>query len=499
VFARSAFLVSFASALAACGEPSLDDTRFSCASQADCDSGYVCGRVSGQRACVPAEQTPIRVGMSGPLQGPSQDLGGEMRRGIEARFAEVNRAGGLFGRRVELDCRNDDYDPEIAAANVETLLDIREKVADPDQADVRGDNGVLALLGNIGTPTMLRTAPIADKNKVVFFAPFTGAQRYLRDGTNSPYVYNYRAGYFQETEAMVDYLANYRAPRVLDSPESYRRLLAFTQNDSYGDAGYEGFVRAYNQLIGSVPQPDSAQPNPSIRRVRYERENLASVDPAIEEAKLFLDNLSKTEPPGKIPVGILMVDTYDPGNRFIRAVKDFLHENAERAAQFDVVFLHVSFVGSDSLSQALMRPPAKRADATDPTGQKQLSYAAGVIVTQVVPYYKAESPGVTDYRNAIKQYDNAGLSFTSLEGYVAARLFLDALAQSGAALDPEDLLRTLNTQMQNRDLGLGTMLSFSPTNHQASHTVWGSMLSEDGSFTMPFVWTPQTRIVPGIN
>jgi ABC-type branched-subunit amino acid transport system substrate-binding protein len=459
----------------------------------------VCARFDGQKACIPQSQTPLRIGMSGPLQGPSQDLGGEMRRGIEARFAEINRKGGLFGQRLELDCRNDDYDPEVAATNVETLLDIREKVADPDSADLRGDNAVFALLGNIGTPTMLRTAPIADKNRVVFFAPYTGAQRYLRDGTNSPYVFNYRAGYFEETEAMVDYLANYRAPRVINAPDSYTRLLAFTQNDTYGDAGYEGFVRAYNQLVGSVPQPDSTQPNPSIRRVRYERENLASVDPAIAEAKAFLGNLTPLEPGARVSVGIVMVDTYDPGNRFIRAIKDYLNETSERAAAFDVVFLHVSFVGSDSLAQALTRPPATRRDGTDPTGQKQVSYADGVIVTQVVPYYLAESPGAVDYRNAIKQFDNAGFSFTSLEGYVAARLFLDALELSGPGVSGDEFVHTLETQIRNHDVGLGTLLSFSTTNHQASHTVWGSMLKEDGTFSMPFVWTPETRIMPGIN
>ena len=485
--------------LLACSEPGLEHSRFSCETQADCDSGYVCGRLQGQKACVPQLQTAIRIGMSGPLQGPSQDLGGEMRRGIEARFAEINRNGGLFGRRLELDCRNDDYDPERAASNVETLLDIRQKISDPDLADVRGDNAVFALLGSIGTPTMLRTAPIADKNGVVFFAPYTGAQRYLRDGTNSPYVFNYRAGYFDETEAMVDYLANYRAPRVINAPDAYDRLLAFTQNDSYGDAGYEGFVRAYNQIVGSVPQPDSSQPNPSIRRVRYERENLASVDPAIEEAKAFLAKMTPADPAARVSIGILMVDTYDPGNRFIRAIKDYLHETPERAAALDVVFLNVSFVGSDSLAQALIQPPATRPDASDRTGQKQLSYAAGVIVTQVVPYYMAESPGVVNYRNAIKHYDNAGFSFTSLEGYAAARLFVDALELNGPGMDCQDFVQTLETKIDKHDLGLGTLLSFSSTNHQASHTVWGSMLNDDGSFSMPFVWTPETRIAAGLN
>ena len=33
-------------------------------------------------------------------------------------------------------------------------------------------------------------------------------------------------------------------------------------------------------------------------------------------------------------------------------------------------------------------------------------------------------------------------------------------------------------------------LSFSSTNHQASHTVWGSRIGSDGTFTVPFVWDP---------
>ena len=84
-------------------------------------------------------------------------------------------------------------------------------------------------------------------------------------------------------------------------------------------------------------------------------------------------------------------------------------------------------------------------------------------------------------------------------GLAAARLFVDALELTGPGMDCQDFVHTLETKIDKHDLGLGTLLSFSSTNHQASHTVWGSMLNDDGSFSMPFVWTPETRISAGLN
>ena len=270
--------VAVAVALSACSGPDLGGTTFACTTDADCLGGKVCGMVNNVKACVLPASSPITIGLSAPLQGESQDLGIEMRRGIEALFKNVNTAGGVFGRQLKLNSMNDNYDPPTALMNVDQLLDIQTMVADPDKPDIRGPDSVLALLGNVGTPTMLVTAPVANKNGVIFFAPFTGAQKYLRDGTDSPYVFNYRAGYYEETAAMVDYMSTFRAPRILTAPDSYKHVLAFTQQDTYGDAGYNGFVNAYNTKIGPVPQPDSTMPNPSIMRVNYMRDMLDTVD-----------------------------------------------------------------------------------------------------------------------------------------------------------------------------------------------------------------------------
>jgi branched-chain amino acid transport system substrate-binding protein len=493
-FSKAAEAFALVACMGACASPNLEGTVFSCNSDSDCQANEVCAPVGGELGCVAVTEGPIRIGMSAPLQGPSQGLGIEMRRGISAMFQRANQDGGIFGRALELNCMNDNYDPAQARLNTLEMLDVREEVASADAPDRRGPNGVFSILGNVGTPTMLQTAPLADKNRVLFFAPFTGAQQYLRDGTKSPYVYNYRAGYYEEMEAMVDYLASHRQPRVITSPaeESHKRILAFTQNDSYGNAGYEGLVAAYNR-VSPLPQPNSALPDPSIRRLYYEREDVASVDDAILQAQTLLTELLGD---GSVlqSVAIVMVDTYQPGNKFIRATKDWLNADIMRATQLDVTFMHVSFVGSDSLAAALISAPETYVDVRD--GVTRRTYAEGVMVTQVVPYYNSQAPGIAEYRADMAEFDGGPLTFTSLEGYIAARLFVTALKLVGPQLTTEDLLETLDEQVTGVDIGIGTLLGFASTNHQASHTVWGSVIQADGTFQVPFTWNPTARIQP---
>jgi len=473
-------------ALLGCSAPDLSGTNFSCQSNADCGAEQICGSVGGEPACIARDDTPIRLGMSGPLQGPSQALGIEMRRGINAMLQSVNDDGGVHGRRVELESVNDNYDPVLALEMTRQLLDVQTVVEAPDQPDVRGDNSVFALLGNIGTPTMLATAPVATKNRVVFFGPFTGAQAYLRDDTKSPYVYNYRAGYVDETAAMIDYISQLRTPRVINDPlTDYRRIIVFAQQDSYGDAGYRGVVDAYNKL-SPLPSEDA------VFSVKYTREDVASVDPAIDEAAAYLTGLLDTGSDSSESVAIIMIDTYLPGNHFIRGLKNWINEDATRAARLDVLFMNVSFVGGDSLAQALTASPWDYEDVREPGTRR--SYAEDVIVTQVVPYYESQARGVSEYREAIRAYDGGTFTFTSLEGYVVTRLFTEALKMNGPNLNTESFVETLDSQIRDLDIGIGTALNFTASNHQACNTVWGSHIEDDGTFSVPFVWNSATGI-----
>ena len=266
--------------------------------------GQVCGSIAGAPACVPANTTPIAIGMSGPLQGPSQDLGIEMRRGISAMFQRVNAQGGVFGRTLELRSMNDNYDPTLAKENMKVLLDIQQESPTPTCPTCAATTRCSRSWATSARRRCWRPRPSRPATACCSSRRSPGAQKYLRDGTNSPYVYNYRAGYYQEADAMIDYMATYRQPRIIASPPgtSYRRILAFTQRDSYGDAGYNGLVNAYNRL-SPLPQPDSTKPDPSIRRLYYDREDVRSVEPAITEAAKLLTALL-AEGTGTVSVAI---------------------------------------------------------------------------------------------------------------------------------------------------------------------------------------------------
>lgn len=62
-----------------------------------------------------SERAPVRIGVSGAFSGPSAPMGLSMRDGIRIAAAEINAAGGLLGRRVELVEGDDEASNELGA------------------------------------------------------------------------------------------------------------------------------------------------------------------------------------------------------------------------------------------------------------------------------------------------------------------------------------------------------------------------------------------------
>src|SRR6266851_226974 len=123
------------------------------------------------------------------LDGPASALGQGMKMGLEAAFAEVNKAGGVKGRKLELKSVDDGYEPTKSIEAVKKLLE---------------EDKVFAIAGAVGTPTAAAIMPITIGAGARFIGAFTGAEL-LRD-PYKPLVVNVRASYFQETEAMVEHL-----------------------------------------------------------------------------------------------------------------------------------------------------------------------------------------------------------------------------------------------------------------------------------------------------
>src|SRR4051812_30379237 len=85
-----------------------------CAADGDCGSGLVCEIREQEPVCVAAEDAPLIIGQSAPISGTNQALGTQMKLGIDLAFKEKNAAGGIRGRKLQLEFRDDAYQPDLA-------------------------------------------------------------------------------------------------------------------------------------------------------------------------------------------------------------------------------------------------------------------------------------------------------------------------------------------------------------------------------------------------
>jgi ABC-type branched-subunit amino acid transport system substrate-binding protein len=280
------------------------------------------------------------------------------------------------------------------------------------------ERDVVALFGYIGTPTSLAALPLAVNAKLPFIAPFTGAQA-LREPFNRQ-AFHLRASYFDETAEIVKQLI----------AVGIRRIGVFYQNDSYGKAGLEGVTRALK------PHNLTTTGLGTVER------NTVDVDAAV---KAIL---------AEKPDAIVQVSAYRACAAFIRAA---------RKAGFGGTFYNVSFVGTQALAREL---------GVD---------ARGVVVSQVMPFpFNGLTPLSGEYLAAGRSAEGEKFdpNYSSMEGFVAAKMFVEAARRAGKNLSSDGLVGALES-MHDFNLG-GFFVDFSPTKHTGSKFVELTILLEDG-------------------
>jgi branched-chain amino acid transport system substrate-binding protein len=362
------------------------------------------GAISAAHAESGVFEDRIVFGESAAFDGPAAALGLGMRDGILAAFKEANGAGGVDGRRLELVSYDDGYEPEKAIANTKRLI----------------ENGVFALVGEVGTPTSNAVQPIATEAGVPFIGPFTGAA-FLRDPSLGN-VINIRGSYDQETEAWIKHLT---------TDIGVSRIAILYQDDTFGRAGYSGVKKAMEKRGMKL-----------VAEGTYERNTTA--------VKMALLAIRKAD-----PEAVVMVGVYKPCAEFIKLA---------RRLKLNSVFVNISFVGANAFAKEL--------------GED----GKGVVVTQVVPFPEDTSlPLVARYQEALKAANpDAQIGFVSLEGYMVGRLVIEALEKVKGPVTRAGLLSTIK-EVGTFDLG-GITLSYGPNNNQGMDRVFLTMIQADGSF-----------------
>jgi branched-chain amino acid transport system substrate-binding protein len=280
------------------------------------------------------------------------------------------------------------------------------------------EDKVFALVGSVGTPTGIAAVPILTEARVPLVGMFTGAEA-LRQPFNRQ-VFHVRGSYYDETERIVQHLTSL----------GLKKIAVFYQNDAYGKAGLEGVERALARRQLKMVATGTVERN------------------TVEVAKSIEAILAAQ------PDAIVQISAYKSCAAFIKQ---------SRAKGFGGQFFNVSFVGSKALADEL--------------GEA----GAGVVISQVVPFpYGASIPIVREYQQIMGEAGHKEFDFSSMEGFLIAKVFVEGLKRAGRNPTREALINGLET-IRDWDMG-GFSIKYGPRDHVGSTFIDVTTIGRGGKF-----------------
>lgn len=252
-------------------------------------------------------------------------------------------------------------------------------------------DGVFAFLGMFGSANYAALIPFVNERGIPSVAPYTGADS-LR-AQNSPTTFWLRASYGDETEKIIDQLTTL----------GVNRIAVFYQDDAFGKAGLAGVEAALEKRKLKV-----------LKTGIYDKtkNDVGEAVKAIGSAD---------------PQAVVMISTYKPTAAFVKQM---------RATGRLPQFFALSVVGLKALNAELG------------------AEAVGIAISQVVPFPdSAAAPVVREMRQLpADMLPPAGITYTSLEGYIAAKVVAEGLRRAGPNPSREKFAAALET-MKDYDAG----------------------------------------------
>jgi branched-chain amino acid transport system substrate-binding protein len=279
------------------------------------------------------------------------------------------------------------------------------------------EHKVLALYGYISRPSSVAGSKIASEAKVPFIGPFSGTPALYKFDR---YVFTIRASYDDELAGMVRQLVT----------TGYRNV---------------GFAYLNDARQVNVPLVEKLLAEHGLKPAV-----LVGLDRTSGEATQQAKELAAANPDvllalaNNVPLGGLIREARKQGN--------------------STPLWIVSFVDSKGLVKEL-----------GPLAQ-------GLVFAQIVPLPTRRTLRIVkDYQSDYAtRFPNAPLSFTSLEGYIAARTLAEGLRRAGPGATRESLVRALES-IQDFDLG-DYFVNFSPKSHNGSRFVDLTIVNKEGQF-----------------
>jgi branched-chain amino acid transport system substrate-binding protein len=168
----------------------------------------------------------VLVGYYGDLSGRTSSFGQSTKNGVEMAADEINKAGGVNGRQIQIIVEDDQGEPNKAATVVTKLIN---------------QDKVHALLGEVASSNSLAAAPKAQEAKVPMISPSSTNPAVTKVGD-----YIFRVCFIDpfQGEVMAKFASN--------SLKAKRAAILYDFNSDYSRGLYEFFKRSFTKLGGEV-------------------------------------------------------------------------------------------------------------------------------------------------------------------------------------------------------------------------------------------------------
>lgn len=346
----------------------------------------------------------IKIGQSLPLTGIKSEAAIAFKNGCDAWIKDLNKRGGINGQQIELITLDDKGDAELAVKNTEKLI----------------SGNVFTLFGYMGYDSCVRSAEIAEKSDIPFFAAATGSGE-LHNFTRKN-IFTLRPGYYTEVKNILNMLI----------AKDNKKVAILYSNSNWGKNFYksaqwifdEKKIKIFNKVIADAKNPDIKKISDELIQGKPDAVIVGTdSDIAIEMVK----SVRKTQPHLKI---ILISDSY-----------------------------------GDKVSKTLVNK------------------GVGVVVSQVVPFpYYRRIPIVGLFnRLTEKHFPLQEISFHGLEGFISAKALTTIISECGENPSRKKFTDTAEN-LRPMNLG-GFIFDFSKESHTGSVNTYLTQIGPGGFLT----------------
>ena len=164
-------------------------------------------------------QDPIKIGSFGPMTGGAAGNGQSQREAIDLVVDEVNAAGGVLGRKIQVIYGDDAGKPEQAVSIVKRFIT---------------SDKVTVVIGGISSPTSMAASQVTREEKVPQIMVASTAARITLQG--NPWIFRSAVPDVKLSADLADFIAQ-KFPNI-------KRMAAIYVNDDFGKGGATGFTEA---------------------------------------------------------------------------------------------------------------------------------------------------------------------------------------------------------------------------------------------------------------